>query len=77
MFPDSDERTTAQNLCYNQSQTDPDPSLRKECYFDFAVTKDASLALSTTENLQAVAEEQVTLGKVSYFYRKCKLMTSL
>ncbi|XP_052261338.1 mucin-like protein [Dreissena polymorpha] len=62
MFPNATERTNAQNICYKTAQTDPDPSARRECYFDFAVLKDATLAQNTANNIQKVTEEQTALA---------------
>lgn len=63
MFPVEADRTQAQDICYNVGETDPDPSANRECYFDFAVLKDADLAQSTANSIKKVAEEQVALGK--------------
>lgn len=66
MFPDSTKRTTAQNLCYIDGGTDPDPSVRRECYFDFAVFEDPNLAISTVQDINSVVETQEALGLLRY-----------
>lgn len=63
MFPDDADRTQAQDICYKVGETDPDPTANRECYFDFAVLKDADLAQTTANGIKKVAEEQKTLGK--------------
>jgi len=66
MFPVEADRTQAQNICYQNGQTDPDPSANRACYFDFAVLKDETLAQSTANGIKKVAEEQVALGKLVF-----------
>lgn len=39
MFPDTTERETAIRTCYDSTaDSDPAPTERKECYFDFKVS---------------------------------------
>lgn len=64
MFPDDADKTQAQDICYEVGQEDPEPEARRECYFDFAVLKDADLAKSTANGIKKVAEEQITLGNI-------------
>ncbi|OWF55878.1 Fibrillin-3 [Mizuhopecten yessoensis] len=48
MFPNDTERSLAISTCYGLGPEDPDPTQRKECYFDFKVTGDSSLAQATS-----------------------------
>lgn len=61
MFPDPLVRDQAQSACYQTGQTDPNPSLRRECYYDYAVLGEA-VALATANNLQKVTDAQSVLG---------------
>ncbi|XP_052780549.1 mucin-like protein [Mya arenaria] len=62
MFPNTTERQTAQDICYQAGGTDPNPAENSECYFDFAVLKDETLAQNTANAIELVAAEQVQLA---------------
>ena len=68
-IPDSTTRDQAQTLCYNSAQSDyvagqddPNPSSRRECYFDFRVTGDSAIASNTADGMKVVADTQTTYG---------------
>ena len=69
---DSNLRQQAQTLCYNSAQPDyvpgqddPNPSARRECYFDFRVTGDEAIASNTADGMKVVADTQSQYG--NYF----------
>ena len=62
MFPDSANRIHAQDICYQTGQTDPNPSLNRECYFDLAVLKNDDLAMNTANSLDKVVNLQSIYG---------------
>ena len=68
-IPDSNLRDQAQTLCYNSAQPDyvvgqddPNPSSRRECYFDFRVTGDPAIASNTADGMKVVADTQTAYG---------------
>ncbi|KAK3103588.1 hypothetical protein FSP39_020372 [Pinctada imbricata] len=62
MFPNATERTLAQDTCYQTGQTDPDPTQRRQCYFDFKVTGDATLAQGTSASQASLEQTQQSLA---------------
>lgn len=62
MFPDDSVRTQAIFICNDEGQVDLNPTERKECYYDFAVLKDADLAKATSNSLNATDYIQAALG---------------
>ena len=63
MFPNSTIRNLAIALCYSSGSTDPNPSLRRECYYDYAVLENPVLAEHTLNGLGAIYDTQSTYGK--------------
>ncbi|XP_065939071.1 uncharacterized protein [Magallana gigas] len=62
MFTDDSKRTTAISTCNNGATTDDNPTLRRECYFDFKVTDNADLASATSDTKAALDETKSTLA---------------
>ena len=73
MFPNATERAAAIVACNPPGPTDPNPTANKECYFDFAVTGDASLAQGTSGSKAEVQNTQSDLGsmKICCIYIPC------
>lgn len=67
MFSDDSKRTTAISTCNNGATTDDNPTLRRECYFDFKVTDNADLASATSDTKAALDETKSTLGNYLLF----------
>lgn len=62
MFDNATKRETAISTCNNGATTDDDPTLRRECYFDFKVTDNAALASATSDTKAALDETKSTLA---------------
>lgn len=62
MFPDSEDRREAQNICYQNNETDPNPTQRRQCYFDYKATGDSSLAQATSASEAEIQETRSILG---------------
>ena len=63
MFSDSSTRLTAIQLCYDsQATSDPNPSLHRACYYDFAVTGSSAVAGETAASETDFSETVSTLS---------------
>lgn len=66
MFPNADDRKTAQDVCYKVNETDPDPTQRRLCYYDLKATGQISLAQGTSNAKAEVDNTQNALG--NYYF---------